>query len=235
MGCTFCASAAGGYIRNLTPGEMHEQVLMPLREQSIKPSNIVVMGIGEPFDNYDNLIKFIKIVNSPKGLNIGARRITVSTCGIVPGIIALSGEGLQVNLSVSLHAASDEKRMKIMPINKKYSIDKIIGACKIYTEAMNRRVTFEYILISGFNDSEKDALELADRTGEILSHVNLIRMNEIEECRYRASRVEKVKRFKEVLEGKGVAVTVRRKTGADLSASCGQLRLTANRRQEVMQ
>ncbi len=235
MGCAFCASAAGGYIRNLSPGEMHGQVLLPLREQSIKPSNIVVMGIGEPFDNYDNLIKFIKIINSPKGLNIGARRITVSTCGIVPGIIALSGEGLQVNLSVSLHAANNRKRTQIMPINKKYSIDKIIGACKIYTEATNRRVTFEYILISGFNDSKKDALELADRIAGLLSHVNLIRMNEIEESRHRASGVEKVKRFKEVLESRGIGVTIRRKTGADLAASCGQLRLTANRRQGVMQ
>lgn len=224
MGCGFCASTANGFVRNLNPGEMVEQIMLMERQKNIHVSRIVIMGSGEPLDNYDNVMRFIRIINDKNGLNIGARHITISTCGIVPGIYKLSDEKLQVTLAVSLHAATDEKRLSIMPVNKVYPIKDIISAVKYYTEHTNRRVTFEYSMIKGFNDSERDAKELAYLIRGILCNVNLIPINKVEEKGFLSSSPENIMRFKDTLEDLGVNVTVRRSLGEDIDAACGQLR-----------
>jgi 23S rRNA (adenine2503-C2)-methyltransferase len=224
MGCSFCASTIAGFRRNLSAGEMLEQVLAIERDSGKRVGNIVIMGIGEPFDNYDNVIKFLHLVHDPEGLNIGYRHITVSTCGLVPGILRFTEENFQVNLAISLHAPNDDIRASIMPIGKKYSIDKIIAACKIYTEKTKRRITFEYALIEGVNDSGGNAEELASRLKGMLCHVNLIPVNTVKGVGYKKSDRRHIEEFAEKLLKHGIETTIRRELGADINAACGQLR-----------
>jgi len=224
MGCKFCASTGLGFMRNLSPGEMFDQILAINKDSGLRIRNIVIMGIGEPLDNYNNVIKFIRNVNMAEGLNIGYRHITISTCGLVEKMMELAKEKIPINLSVSLHAPNDEKRQKIMPIGKIYSIDKIIEACKIYTEETKRRITFEYALIDGFNDTRQDAQELAKRIKGMLCHVNLIPLNTVEGVNLRTASRQKAEIFKKELENYNIPVTIRRELGADIEAACGQLR-----------
>jgi 23S rRNA (adenine2503-C2)-methyltransferase len=224
MGCKFCASAGAGFIRNLSSGEMLGQIISTQKDVGKRIGHIVVMGIGEPLDNYDNLVKFLRTINLSEGLNIGYRHITVSTCGLVPEILKLSKENVPISLSISLHAPNDEIRRTIMPIGKKYSIDKIIEACKIYTEITRRRVTFEYAMIEGVNDSRKNAAELSRRIKGMLCHVNLRPVNIIEGVAFKRSERKKIEDFKAIIEGYGIKTTIRRKLGADINAACGQLR-----------
>jgi len=224
MGCRFCASAGAGFVRNLTPGEMLDQVISAGTDAGRRIGNIVIMGIGEPLDNYDNVLKFLRLVNHPQGLNIGYRHITVSTCGLVPAILRLAKENIPITLSVSLHAPNDSIRERLMPISRKYSIDKILEACKIYTVETKRRVTFEYAVISGVNDSMDNAWELAGKLKGMLCHVNLIPVNHIEDGEFTRSDRQTMERFKAVLEGAGIETTIRRELGQDISAACGQLR-----------
>ena len=224
MGCKFCASTLEGRIRDLTSGEMLGQVLLAQNLIKERISNIVLMGSGEPLDNYDNVIKFLEIVNASYGLNIGQRHITLSTCGIVPNIYALADKGLSVTLAISLHAFSDEKRREIMPIANKYSISEIMEACEYYIKKTNRRITFEYSLVRGINDSKEDAKALGNLLRGMLCHVNLIPVNEIKEKEYKKSTKESVKVFEETLKNYGVEATVRREMGTDINAACGQLR-----------
>ncbi len=224
MGCKFCASTGVGFMRSLTSAEMLDQVLSIQNDAGSRVGNVVVMGIGEPFDNYDNLVKFIRLINNKDGMNLGARHIAVSTCGLVPEIIKLSKENLPVTLSISLHAPDDEAREKIMPVNKRYSIDKLIEACKIYTETTNRRITFEYALIDGVNDLIECAQQLSGLLKGMLCHVNLIPVNSVTNTGFKKSNKEKIYKFKEVLEKRGIETTVRRELGADIDAACGQLR-----------
>ncbi|HOV25348.1 MAG TPA: 23S rRNA (adenine(2503)-C(2))-methyltransferase RlmN [Pseudobacteroides sp.] len=224
MGCKFCASTGIDFGRNLTGGEMVDQILTIQRDQGVRVGNVVIMGIGEPLDNYDNLIKFLKLVNHKDGLNIGLRHISVSTCGLVPKIIKLAEENLPVTLSISLHAPNNEIREKIMPVNKTYSIDKLIEACKIYTEVTGRRVTFEYAMVSDLNDSLECAKELSKRLKGMLCHVNLIPVNSIEGNEFRRTKMDKIQKFKNILENNGIETTVRRELGSDINAACGQLR-----------
>jgi 23S rRNA (adenine2503-C2)-methyltransferase len=224
MGCKFCASAGAGFIRNLSSGEMLGQIISTQKDVGKRIGHIVVMGIGEPLDNYDNLVKFLRTINLSEGLNIGYRHITVSTCGLVPEILKLSKENVPISLSISLHAPNDEIRRTIMPIGKKYSIDKIIEACKIYTEITRRRVTFEYAMIEGVNDSRENAAELSRRIKGMLCHINLIPVNIIEGAAFKRSERKKIEDFKAIIEGYGIKTTIRRKLGADINAACGQLR-----------
>lgn len=224
MGCSFCASTIAGFRRDLTAGEMLEQILVMQRDSGVRVGNVVIMGIGEPFDNYENVLKFLKLAHDPEGLNIGYRHITVSTCGLVPGILRFSQENIQVNLAISLHAPNDRMREAIMPVAKKYSIDKIIEACKIYTEKTNRRITFEYALIEGVNDSPENAGELAKRLKGLLCHVNLIPVNTVKGVDYRQSDRRHIEDFAKLLMRSGIETTVRRELGADINAACGQLR-----------
>lgn len=224
MGCRFCASTGAGFMRNLTAGEMLDQVLTMQTDSGKRIGNIVIMGIGEPLDNYENVTKFLRLVNHPEGLNIGYRHISVSTCGLVPEILQLARENMPITLSISLHAPKDEEREKIMPINRKYSIDKLIEACKIYTEETKRRITFEYALIDGVNDSRNDAVELAHTIKGMLCHVNLIPVNSIKDGVFRKSSKQQIKIFQETLQRFGIEATVRRELGSDINAACGQLR-----------
>jgi 23S rRNA (adenine2503-C2)-methyltransferase len=224
MGCKFCASTGIGFARNLSAGEMLNQVLSIQTDKGIKVGNIVIMGIGEPLDNYGNVVKFLNIAHELESLSISYRRMTISTCGLVPEILRLSQEKLPVNLAISLHAPNDEIRDTIMPVNKKYSIDKIVEACKIYTEKTKRRITFEYAMIAGTNDSIEDAVELAHRIKGMLCHVNLIPVNTIERAEFRQSDRIQIEKFKEVLERYGIETTIRRELGEDINAACGQLR-----------
>jgi 23S rRNA (adenine2503-C2)-methyltransferase len=224
MGCKFCASTGAGFVRNLSSGEMLGQIISTQSDTGKRIGNIVVMGIGEPLDNYGNLVKFLRAANLPEGLNIGYRHITVSTCGLVPEILKLSEENVPISLSISLHAPNDEIRHTIMPIGKKYSIDKIIEACKIYTEITKRRVTFEYAMIEGVNDSRENAVELSRRIRGMLCHVNLIPVNRIEGVDFKHSKRKKTEGFKAVIESYGIETTIRRELGADINAACGQLR-----------
>lgn len=224
MGCKFCASTGIGFMRNLSPGEILDQVLSIQEDAGKRIGHIVMMGIGEPLDNYDNVIKFLRLVNHPDGLNIGFRNISLSTSGIIPGIIKLSKEGIPLTLSISLHAPNDEIRNKLMPVNKKYSIDKLLEACNIYTEVTKRRITFEYALISGVNDSDDNALELARKIKGMLCHVNLIPVNTVASVDFRKSGRERIEHFKNLLQRHGIEATVRRELGSDINAACGQLR-----------
>lgn len=224
MGCSFCASTIAGFRRNLSAGEMLEQILAIQRDSGVRVGNVVIMGIGEPFDNYDNVLKFLRLAHDPEGLNIGYRHMTVSTCGLVPEIIRFSEENMQVNLAISLHAPNDRKRAAIMPIGRKYSLDKIIEACKIYTGKTNRRITFEYALIEGVNDSPEDAGELALRLKRLLCHVNLIPVNTVKGVGYRQSDRSHIEDFAKLLLRNGIETTIRRELGADINAACGQLR-----------
>lgn len=230
MGCSFCASGELGKVRNLTLAEMALQVLYVdnfLSEQNERVSNIVVMGIGEPFDNYETLLKFLTIVNYPKGLEIGARHIMVSTCGIVPKIYEFAEFPLQINLAVSLHAPTNELRSKMMKINKVYKIEELMEALKYYLDKTNRRITFEYILIKGVNDSDKDAFDLIKLVRNINCYVNLIPYNEVITNPYKATSHERCEEFFEILRKNGVNATLRMEHGNDVAAACGQLRAQA--------
>lgn len=222
MGCGFCASTIGGRVRNLTAGEILNQVIFASKNMGQRISNIVLMGIGEPFDNFENVKIFLDNVTHPEGLNIGWRHISLSTCGVVPKIYELADMGKQLNLCISLHASNDAVRDEIMPINHKYKIAELLDAVRYYIEKTNRRVTFEYSLISGVNDSTDQAAELAKLLSGMLCHVNLIPVNYVKERGYRRSGA--VREFKRELERRGINATVRRELGSDISASCGQLR-----------
>lgn len=224
MGCEFCASTKSGLVRNLLPGEILDQFYQIQKDQNVSISNVVLMGSGEPLDNYDNVMKFLKIIHDKNGQNLGYRHITISTCGIVPKIYDLADEEIPINLSISLHSPSDEERKKIMPIAKKYSIHEIMEACNYYIAKTNRRITFEYTLISGVNDQARDALELAKLLKNMLCHVNLIPLNSIKEFSHTKSNEKLVQDFKKILLKNGINTTVRREMGADVNAACGQLR-----------
>ena len=230
MGCKFCASTIGGRVRDLLPSELLGQVIMAQRDSGERISNIVMMGIGEPLDNFDNVVKFLRLVNHEDGLNIGYRHISLSTCGVVSGIERLAEIDIPITLSISLHAANDARRSEIMPINNKWNIDALLRACVDYYKVTGRRISFEYTLISGKNDSVSDAEELAEvltaafrGTGAPI-HVNLIRVNEVKETGFKKGSAESVNAFAKVLEKHGVTATVRRKLGSDVNAACGQLR-----------
>ena len=224
MGCKFCESGRRRKIRNLETYEMVLQILMIEKLFGKRISHVVVMGIGEPFDNYDNLIKFFRIINHPKGLAIGARHITVSTCGIVPNMRRLADEQLQITLALSLHAPSQEKRLKLMPVANKYPLHEVIEACAYYFAKTGRRITFEYSLVSGNNDHSEDADKLASLVRGLNCHINLIPVNPIEERDYVQSSPQTVVNFKNKLEKYGINVTIRREMGRDIDGACGQLR-----------
>lgn len=224
MGCKFCESGRRKKVRNLEVYEMVLQILMIEEDLGERISHVVVMGIGEPFDNYDNLVDFFKIINDPKGLAIGARHITVSTCGIVPKIYEFSELDLQINLAISLHAPSDEVRNKIMPINRAYPLSELIPALKSYLDKTNRRITFEYVLLSGINDREEDAYELAKLIKGINSYVNLIPYNETNNIDFKRSSTIQIMKFYDILKKNNINVTIRREFGSKISAACGQLR-----------
>ncbi|MBR3133409.1 MAG: 23S rRNA (adenine(2503)-C(2))-methyltransferase RlmN [Clostridia bacterium] len=224
MGCKFCASTGIPFIRSLEAGEIVEQILAVQKEEGIKISNIVFMGIGEPLDNYDNVIKAIRIINHPKGLNIGARHISVSTSGLVPNIYRLAEEKIQCTLSVSLHSSNNEKRSEMMPVNKGYPIEVLIKACKDYIKATNRRISFEYALAKDNNDNLEDAKELVKLLKGMLCHVNLIPINPIEKGKYTKSTNDNIIKFRDYLNDNGIVATIRRELGSDIDAACGQLR-----------
>lgn len=224
MGCKFCASTLGGFVRSLTAAEMLEQVYAVTRLTGERVSNVVVMGIGEPLDNLDNLICFIRMLTDEKGLHISQRNITVSTCGLVPKIKELAEEDLQITLALSLHGVTDEKRRELMPVAEKYSIAELMEACKYYFERTGRRLTFEYALAGGVNDTEEDAAGLIRLASSVHAHVNLIPINPVRERKYTASGREAVRAFQRKLEEAGVNVTLRREMGRDIDGACGQLR-----------
>lgn len=224
MGCNFCASTIGGLYRSLTPGEIINQVIFAQKDIGERISNIVMMGIGEPLDNFDNVIKFLKNINREDGLNIGYRHISLSTCGIVPKIYELAKCQFPITLSVSLHAPNNEIRSSIMPINKKYPIEELMAACRDYIKTTTRRISFEYSLISGVNDSMENADELASLLSGMLAHVNLIPVNKIEERDYKKGNKKQINDFCERLNKRGINATIRRELGSDIQASCGQLR-----------
>lgn len=224
MKCGFCASTIGGLERNLTAGEMLGQVLTAQKDRGIRISNIVLMGSGEPFDNYDNVVRFIRLAHMEKGLGISVRSITVSTSGIVPGILKLAEENLPVTLAVSLHCPDDDARSRIMPVNRKYGIGELIGACRTYAEKTGRRITFEYALMKGINDDIDSFKKTAKLLKGINCHVNIIGYNRVEERDFAASERATQEKFKEFLESRGIAASIRRTLGEDIDAACGQLR-----------
>ena len=224
MGCAFCASTLTGLTRSLTAGEMLSQIYEIQKETGERVSNVIVMGMGEPLDNYDNLIRFIKLLSHPQGIQISQRSITVSTCGLVDRIRDLMKEKFQITLAISLHAPNDEIRQKTMPIAKKYSMDEIFSACQEYVNVTGRRVTFEYSMIAGVNDGKAHALELARRCRGLNCHINLIPLNEVKERKCHRSKEENIRDFKLVLEENRINVTIRREMGSDIDAACGQLR-----------
>lgn len=224
MGCKFCASTLAGFKRNLTPSEIESQLHSAQKDLGIRISHIVLMGIGEPLDNYDNVIRFLYNVNDKNGLNISMRNITLSTCGIVPRMYDLLNEGLQITLTVSLHAPNDKIRSKSMPVNDKWCMDEVLKACREYVNKTGRRVSFEYTLINGVNDSNECAEELASRLKGMLCHVNLIPVNDVKERGNVRSTDEAINRFLSILKKRGINATIRRTLGSDINASCGQLR-----------
>ena len=224
MGCKFCASTGAKFARSLESGEIVEQILAVEQDIADKISNVVFMGIGEPFDNYDNVMKAVKIINNQKGLNIGARHISISTSGLVPKIYQFADEKLQCTLSISLHATSDEKRSSMMPINNRYNIKELMEACKYYIEKTNKRISFEYALAKDNNDNLEDAKELVKLLKGMLCHVNLIPINKIENGVYIKSSNENIIRFRDYLNENGIVATIRRELGSDIDAACGQLR-----------
>ena len=224
MGCRFCASTIGGLYRSLTAGEILNQVIFAQKDMDERISNIVMMGIGEPLDNFDNVIKFLHNVNHEKGLNIGYRHISLSTCGVVPMIYRLADEKLPITLTISLHAPNDEIRDTIMPVNHKYKIAELLEACRYYIDKTGRRMSFEYSLIHGVNDSMENAAELAKLVKDLHSHINLIPVNKVEERSFEKGSKADIRAFQEKLTAMGINATVRRELGSDISASCGQLR-----------
>lgn len=224
MGCKFCASTGINFIRSLTSGEIVEQILAVQRDTGVKISNVVFMGIGEPLDNYDNVLNAIHILNNQKGLNIGARHISISTSGLVPKIYDLANEELQCTLSISLHATTNEKRSSMMPVNNAYPIEELIKACKEYIKKTNKRISFEYALAKGNNDDLEDAKRLVKLLKGMICHVNLIPINPIEQGIYKKSSNENIIRFRDYLNENGIVATIRRELGSDIDAACGQLR-----------
>ena len=230
MGCRFCASTIGGRVRDLTASEILGQIIAAERDTGERVSNVVMMGIGEPLDNFDNTVRFLRLVNHEKGLNIGYRHISLSTCGVVDGIYRLAELEFPITLSISLHASNDEKRSEIMPVNNKWGINDLLTACVDYYAKTGRRISFEYTLISGKNDTPEDARELASLLRNAFAesdapvHVNLIRVNEVSETGFSRGSRESVDRFADILNRLGVTATVRRRLGADVNAACGQLR-----------
>ena len=224
MGCKFCASTGIRFIRNLSSGEIVEQLLAVEKDSGEKISNIVFMGIGEPLDNYDNVINAIKIINNPKGINIGARHISISTSGIVPRIYDLANENIQCTLSISLHASNNEKRSQMMPVNNRYNIEELIKACKDYIKITNKRISFEYALAKDNNDNLEDAKQLVKLLKGMICHVNLIPINKIENGAYVKSSNENIIKFRDYLNDNGIVATIRRELGSDIDAACGQLR-----------
>lgn len=233
MGCAFCASTLGGKVRDLEASEILDQVMFGQIDSGLKISNIVMMGIGEPLDNFDNVIRFLSLVNDPDGLNIGMRHISLSTCGLVEKIDKLAEYNLQLTLSVSLHAPNDEIRNKIMPVNRSCSVELLLEHCYNYYKKTGRRISFEYAMIDGVNDTAQNAAELADRLKRMEGHVNLIPLNHVEESPLKPSTPAHLKEFISILKKRGINVTVRRKLGSDINASCGQLR--RNREQASME
>lgn len=224
MGCTFCATGKSGFSRNLTASEMLAQIEAAQRDLNVRISNVVLMGMGEPLDNLENVLRFIALCADEKGLHIGARHITLSTCGIVPKIYELAAHRLQINLAVSLHAPNDEIRVKTMPVARAYPMNRLLKACRDYFDATGRRITFEYSMISGVNDSDENARELASRLEGMNCHVNLIPVNTVEGTGYKKSNIQRQQSFVNILTAKGIAATVRRTLGSDINASCGQLK-----------
>lgn len=224
MGCKFCASTLGGLVRRLTPAEMLDQVLFAQRDSGMPISNIVLMGIGEPLDNYDNVLRFLELVNDPNGMNIGMRHISLSTCGVVPKILELAERKLQLTLSVSLHSPDDAHRSEIMPVNRRWNVDTLLDACRRYFAITGRRVSFEYTMIRGVSDSPEQAKLLTQKLRGMAAHVNLIPLNRVAESGLAPSTRESVAQFQRILEDGGVTATVRRTLGSDIDASCGQLR-----------
>ena len=224
MGCKFCASTGVKFARSLEAGEIVEQLLAIERDEKIHISNLVFMGIGEPLDNYDNVMKAIRILNNPKGINMGARHISISTSGLVPNIYKLADENIQCTLSISLHSSSNEKRSKMMPVNNLYNIQELMKACKYYIEKTNRRISFEYALAKDNNDNIQDAKELAELLKGMLCHVNLIPINKIEDGKFTKSSNKNIMKFRDYLNSKGIVATARRELGSDIDAACGQLR-----------
>lgn len=234
MGCKFCASTLSGLVRNLTSGEILAQIIKAEIDTGKRISNVVLMGSGEPLDNFENVIKFIELVNSEYGLNIGARHITLSTCGIVPMIYRLSEQNLQITLAISLHAPNDQIRAITMPIASKYSIEELIVSCRDYINKTNRRITFEYALIKDINDSEENARELARLLKTILCHVNLIPINQVKERNLVKPSIEKINLFCNILNSSGIETTVRKEMGTDIDAACGQLRRRYNEKSDEL-
>ena len=232
MGCKFCASTGIQFVRSLSSGEIVEQILAVEQDIGDKISNIVFMGIGEPFDNYDNVMKAIRIINNQKGLNIGARHISVSTSGLVPRIYDFANEDLQCTLSISLHATSNEKRSSMMPVNQRYPIEELMKACKDYIAKTNKRISFEYALAKDNNDNLEDAKELVKLLKGMLCHVNLIPINKIENGKYTKSTNENIIKFRDYLNDNGIVATIRRELGSDIDAACGQLRRKNLKNQE---
>lgn len=231
MGCAFCASTLGGLVRCLEPSELIDQVLFTQLDSGLPVSNIVMMGIGEPLDNFDNVLKFLELVNHPDGLQIGMRHISLSTCGLVEKIDKLADLRLQLTLSVSLHAPDDLTRNQIMPVNRSCGVDRLLSSCRAYFERTGRRISFEYAMIDGVNDSDDAARLLASHLAGTGSHVNLIPLNHVEESPLKPSSRAQLRRFQEILESRGITATVRRTLGGDIDASCGQLRRKAMQEQ----
>ena len=233
MGCAFCASTLGGLVRRLEPYEMLDQVLFTQVDSGLPVSHIVLMGIGEPLDNFDNVMRFLELVNSADGMNISMRHISLSTCGLVPKIDALAQKKLQISLAISLHGPNDTIRNQIMPVNKAYPIDVLLDACRRYYAATSRRIHFEYAMIDGVNDQQIHAKELLQRLKGLPAHVNMIPLNHVEESPLKPSSKAAVAKFQKILEDGGVTATVRRTLGSDIDASCGQLRRKYNKQQEI--
>lgn len=224
MGCAFCATGMGGFVRDLSAAEMMAQIEAAQKDAGVRVSSIVLMGMGEPLDNYDQVVRFLHMLGEEGGVHIGMRHISLSTCGLVPGIYRLMEERIPLTLSISLHAPNDEIRSLSMPVNKRWPIEKLLTACRDYIKATGRRISFEYAMIDGLNDSDACAEELAARLKGMLCHVNLIPVNAVEGKKQQRSSRERIRSFVSVLESKGINVTVRRTLGADINASCGQLR-----------
>ena len=232
MGCAFCASTLGGLVRKLEPFEMLDQVLFTQLDSGLPINHIVLMGIGEPLDNFDNVLRFLELVNSEEGMNISMRHISLSTCGLVPKIDELAKKKLQISLAISLHGPNDEVRNKIMPVNKAYPMEELLAACRRYYEATSRRIHFEYAMIDGVNDTPEAAKEILKRMKGLPAHFNLIPLNHVEESPLKPSSKAAVATFQKILEDGGITATVRRTLGGDIDASCGQLRRKHQKNQE---
>ena len=228
MGCAFCASTIGGLVRKLEPFEMLEEVLFTQVDSGLSISRVVLMGIGEPLDNFDNVLRFLELINSEEGMNLSMRHISLSTCGLVPKIDELAAKKLQISLAISLHGPNNEIRSRIMPVNKAYPMEELIAACRRYYEATSRRIHFEYAMIDGVNDSEENAREILRVMKGLPAHFNLIPLNHVEESPLKPSSKAAVAKFQQILENGGITATVRRSLGGDIDASCGQLRRKYN-------